>query len=222
MPQISAKLPVKRDMETKCMLLKQEKKSAGIRVWFFCTHISLCTLCQWNTLCYCIHCCASACVLQISIAPCSPLPFPRSPRAFLMHLRLALLLVPPHSVEAEIMTWITWLHCRKGKQFLSCCSVSKGKAARDTTLLPLPEGETFLWDGQRGGRYKTSLLSLSGTAWMYCLNIKVMWVLRCTFKLFLPFASHTGLQIKKSCSCLVGHGIALNGEKCVLMCRFLL
>lgn len=154
MPQISAKLPAKRDMETKCMLLKLEKKSAGIRLWFFCTHISLCTLCQWNTLCYCIHCCASACASQISITPCSPLPFPHSPRAFPMHLRLALLLVPPHSVEAEIMTWITWLHCRKGKQFPSCCSVSKGKTARDTTLLPFPEGETFLWDWQWGADTK--------------------------------------------------------------------
>lgn len=53
------------------------------------------------------------------------------------------------------MTRIAWLHYRKEKQFLSCCSVTKGKTARDITLLSLPEGETFVSDWQRGADTKS-------------------------------------------------------------------
>lgn len=135
-------------------VIKTGKKTAGIRLWFFCTHMTLCTLCQWSTLCYCIHCCASGCALQISIAPCSPLPLPCSPRAFLMHLRLALLLVPPHSVEAEIMTWIAWLHCKRRNNFFPAALWVKGKQPEIPPFCHFQKERLFRQTGSGGADTK--------------------------------------------------------------------
>lgn len=130
-------------------IIKQEKNQQQLGSDSF-AHICPCVPSASETCSATATTVAIACVAQISIAPCSPLPLPHSPNAFLTYLRLALFLVPAHSVEAEIMTWVAWLHYRKVKQFLSCCSVTKGKTARDITLLPLPEGETSVSDWHWG------------------------------------------------------------------------
>ena len=137
--------------------------------------------------------CATAHAVQISIPPCSPLPLPHSPRAFLTHLRLALFLVPAHSVEGEIMTWISWLHYRKEKQFLFCCSVTKGKTARDITLLPLPQGETFVSDWQWGADTKSPCccwrVRAGCTAWISKLRGWYIALLSSSFRLSPPLVS---------------------------------
>jgi len=74
--------------------------------------------------------------------------------------------------------------------------VTKGKTARDYPFAT-SRGRNFCVRLPVGDRYKKSLLSLKGMAWRYCLNVKVTWMLHCAFKLFLPFVSPTGLQIKK-------------------------
>lgn len=113
-----------------------------------------------------------------------------------MHLRSALLLVTAHSAKADVMTWTAQMNYRKEKQFISCCSVTKGKTARDTALFPFPEGEAFVSDWQWGADTK-SLLSLKGMAWMYCLNIHYVNA-TLNFKIFLPFVSRTESSNKET------------------------
>lgn len=112
-------------------------------------HISSCTLCQWDK---CVVPRATACASRISILPCTLLPLSHSPRLFLMHLGPVFCSHRAHSAEAQISwgSWISYLFQKKEEKFLSCCSVSKRKTARNTTLLPLSEGETFESDVQWG------------------------------------------------------------------------
>lgn len=127
---------------------------------------------------------AMAWATQVSI----PLPLSHTPRAFFfMYLRPGLFLVTAHSAEADVVTWTAWLHYRKEKQFISCCSVTKGKTASDIALFPFPEGEAFVSYWQWGTDTKSPCCHWR--AWPGCTAwISIMWMLHWTLRPSFPLS----------------------------------
>lgn len=76
--------------------IKQERISAAIRLWFFYTHMSLCTLCPWTMLCYRNHCVPWHGQHNLTSLPAAIAIVPLTKSLFLMHLRSALFLVTAH------------------------------------------------------------------------------------------------------------------------------
>lgn len=193
----------------------QERISAAIRLWFFYTHMSLCTLCPGTMLCYRNHSVPWHGQYNLASLPAALCHSPTHHETFFNASEISFV----SGQSTQCRGGRNDLNCpaelQKEKQFISCCSVTKGKTARDIALFPFPEGEAFVSYWQWGADTK-SLLSLKGMAWMYCLNIHYVNATlnsRSSFLLSPP----PSLQIWKPCLLHFGHDIALNGEKCVLM-----
>lgn len=132
--------------------------------------------------------CAMAWATQPSIPPCCNCNCPTLQEPFFKCIWDQLCFWSQHT-EAHVMTWTARVNYGKEKQFISCCSETKGKTARDIILFPFPEGEAFVSDWQWGADTK-SLLSLKGMARTYCLNIHFVNT-TLNFKVFHPFVSPT-------------------------------
>lgn len=151
---------------------------------FFYTHMSLCTLCSWTMLCYRNHHVPWHGQHNLASLPAALCHCPTPQEPFLMSLRSALFLVTAHSAEADVMTWTAQLNYRKETQFISCCSMTKGKTARDIALFPFPEGEAFVSDRQWGTDTKSPCCHCrvwpGCTAWISIMRM-LHWTLRSSF-----------------------------------------
>lgn len=156
-------------------VIKQERISAAIRLWFFLHTYVLVHSLPVNHAVLQEPLCAMASASQLSIPPCSTLPLSHSPRALSNVSEISF--VSGHSTQ-----------CRGRCNDPNCqAELQEGETIYFLLLSDLRENSQRYWPfsitrGRGfcvrlavGGRYKKSLLSLKGmalkgTAWIHCVN----------------------------------------------------